>query len=107
MLTPMELFGIECGKGWMSLVEPLYIECTRHGGTILQIKEKFGGLRFYYSPGMGNFDDPFWQQFQTKVDKAESDSYTICEDCGKPGVRRMNGWIRTLCDTHAKEHGYE
>jgi hypothetical protein len=40
-----------------------------------QVKEKFGGLRFYYNG----------------------------EECGKPGELRTGGWMRTLCDEHEAE----
>jgi len=64
-----------------------------------QIKEKFGGLRFYYSGG----DD----YMRGVVDMAENMSYVTCEDCGHPGKYRGNKrWFRTLCDRHAEEQGY-
>lgn len=59
----------------------------------IQVKEKFGGLRFYYSGG----DD----YIRGVVDMAEEMSYVTCEECGAPGKQRSGGWIRTLCDEHA------
>lgn len=58
-----------------------------------QIKEKFGGLRFYYDGG-----DEF---IRGAVRMAEYEASRTCEVCGAPGKRRDGGWIRTLCDTHA------
>ena len=57
--TPIELFGIECGKGWYKLIEPIikYIEEYNQDKKeedkikIIQIKEKFGELRFYTNFG--------------------------------------------------------
>ncbi len=57
---------------------------------ILQVKEKFGGLRFYVQ-GSNDF-------FDGMICMAEQASYTICEQCGKPGKPRSGGWILTLCD---------
>lgn len=60
----------------------------------VQVKEKFGTLRFYHNGG----DDVI----QACVDMAESMSSVTCEVCGSPGVSRSGGWIRTLCDDHAE-----
>ena len=61
-----------------------------------QIKEKFGGLRFYYDGG----DD----QICGMVDMAETWAGYTCEKCGNKGQRRDGGWVRTLCDTHEAEY---
>ena len=64
--------------------------------SLIQIKEKFGGLRFYYSGG----DDVIHDH----VLIAERLSKQTCEECGAEGkVRSDLGWIRTLCDTHHQE----
>jgi len=62
----------------------------------VQIKEKFGTLRFYYDGGDEAVDG--------MVRMAESMSAVTCETCGSPGVQRGGGWIRTLCDTHEAEY---
>ena len=61
-----------------------------------QIKEKFGGLRFYYSGG----DD----HIGGMVTMTEVWAGRTCETCGNLGKRREGGWIRTLCDVHEAEH---
>lgn len=63
--------------------------------VVEQIKEKFGGLRFYYQGG----DD----HISGMVRMAEMWAGRSCEECGKPGERRSGGWIRTLCDEHEAE----
>ena len=63
--------------------------------TATQIKEKFGGLRFYFIGG----DDVT----RGAIELAESMSFRICEQCGKPGRPRNDGWVQTLCDEHAAE----
>ncbi len=63
--------------------------------TILQIKEKFGGLRVYTSGGNTRLD--------ACTDFAESMSYRICEVCGSPGKPRNDGWIKTLCNRHYQD----
>ena len=64
--------------------------------VIDQVKEKFGGLRFYYRGGDKKIRH--WVEF------AEAMSFNVCEECGAPGERRDAGWVRTLCDHHAEEH---
>lgn len=58
--------------------------------TIAQIKEKFGGLRFYADGG----DD----HVHGMISFAESLSYNICENCWQKGESRAGGWVVTLCD---------
>lgn len=62
-----------------------------------QVKEKFGGLRFYVNGAI----DKHWNY----IHFAESMSCTICEECGAPGKRYTDGWHRTLCDIHAEMEG--
>lgn len=59
---------------------------------IEQIKEKFGGLRFYYQGGD--------EHVSGMVTMAEVWANHTCETCGNKGERRSGGWIRTLCDHH-------
>jgi hypothetical protein len=61
--------------------------------VVSQVKEKFGGLRFYYDGGNDNI--------RGMVGMAESLSAITCEQCGAPGDQRHDGWIRTLCNEHA------
>lgn len=63
---------------------------------IEQIKEKFGGLRFYYYGGDAHISG--------MVRMAEIWAGRTCEKCGDKGERRSGGWIRTLCDTHEQEY---
>ena len=60
-----------------------------------QVKTKYGGLRFYTSNIPGYMQDI--------IDMYETESYTVCEDCGKPGTATGRGWIRTLCPSCADE----
>jgi len=59
-----------------------------------QVKEKFGGLRFY----VNGATEKHWNY----ITFAESMSYHTCEECGAPGKRYTDGWHRTLCDIHAE-----
>lgn len=61
-----------------------------------QIKEKFGGLRFYYQGGD--------EHISGMVTMAEVWAHRSCETCGNVGEQRNGGWIRTLCDKHEVEY---
>lgn len=58
-----------------------------------QVKEKYGGLRFYYYGGTPAAD--------AYIEFAESHSERVCEVCGGAGQTRDSGWVHTLCDQHA------
>jgi hypothetical protein len=100
MHNPRRFWGFECGDGWFELIWKLcedLDEMRKHLIIIpedpfqaLQVKEKFGGLRFYIN-GCSN------DMFQ-RILKAEHDSFSICENCGKAGELRPGGWVKTLCD---------
>jgi hypothetical protein len=102
-------FGFECGDGWYNLIRKLCEDLKKmipkqkdyqeqSDFEVVQVKEKFGGLRFYTN----------WatEEMFERIEKAERDSYKICEVCGNSGSLRKGAWLRTLCDYHAKAAGY-
>ena len=95
--TPFELYGAEIGQGWMPLVTELLDKLKSIGwdGNILQIKEKFGGLRFYIDTGSDRAFD--------LIDEYENKSFSICEICGDPGKLIGHGWLMTRCEKHARD----
>jgi hypothetical protein len=118
---PLEDVLAHVGKGWHPLVIKLIEDLEQLGwnGRLAQIKEKFGGLRFYIgdSPirvdviGVGSFSKEESNDPQTKlyarIRIAEDDSFHICEWCGKPGTTGNHGhgyWILTLCPECAEKN---
>jgi hypothetical protein len=89
-------FGFECGDGWLELIDQLSSDITeldkRDGSTTIavQIKEKYGGLRFYVQGGTDAAYD--------LIDAAEELSLKTCEACGKPGSLKGVHWLSTRCD---------
>ena len=111
-------WGFECGDGWYDILDVLCNGIQNEVDHVVrqqrfqledgklkpedavpeedlqfvavQVKEKFGGLRFY---GVGG-NDRVWGM----ISMAEGMSYKTCEDCGVPGKTRKGGWIRVLCD---------
>jgi hypothetical protein len=113
--------GFAIGPGWWPIIESLckhiysYTEYNQQIRELLlksnpynvtipdaiqpvvvrQIKEKFGGLRFYYDGGN--------DRIMGMVTMAEVWAAHTCEECGKPGKLRSGGWFQTLCDEHEAE----
>ena len=85
-------FGFECGDGWFDLIDRLSAEITDIDPDVrvMQVKEKFGGLRFYV--------DSAPDEVYELITDAEERSFSICERCGSPGKPSdCSGWIKTLC----------
>lgn len=99
-------WGFACGNGWHEIIRNLSAklealilllpEKSRRDCAAAQVKEKFGGLRFYM--------DSATDEMYALIREAESESFKTCEECGAPGVVRNKGYIRTLCDEHANKH---
>jgi hypothetical protein len=86
------------GNGWHPLLIQLSKDIIKLDSTvsIAQVKEKFGGLRFYINGGT--------DEIYSLIEKAEQESLTICEECGtKENVTTKGHWIITLCDKCRKE----
>jgi hypothetical protein len=106
--------------GWVSLVEKLCRELSpildeerkRTPETqesplfvLLQIKEKFGGLRFYYMMNTENND--LVRTVQRMIDHTEDTSYTLCEVTGKKGdLCRSGNHFKTLCEELRISNGF-
>lgn len=74
--------------------------------SVLQVKEKFGGLRFYYM--MNTKDDELYRRIQTAVDNAEDTSYSTCQITGNIGVLCKDGsHFMTLCEDSRISMGYK
>ncbi len=82
-------------SGWYGLVKDLINELISIGWNkrINQVKEKFGGLRFYAE------DLP--EGALELISKYEVIASNTCEECGEKGVLRQGKWLRTLCDNHS------
>jgi hypothetical protein len=105
-------WGFEHGNGWYDIIDSAckniqhHVDWKRkqssydvmtqeefdeeHQPVAVQVKEKFGGLRFY----VDNCDD----YVRGVISMAETMSYKTCEECGSHGAKRSGAWVRTLCD---------
>ena len=84
------------GKGWASLIHEVFDYMEQHKVTtkVIQVKEKWGGLRIYT-----DFID---DAFDAKVREVEKRSFKMCELCGDAGNLRGDSWYQTLCETHGQ-----
>jgi hypothetical protein len=111
-VTPRPLiawFGFECEDGWFDLIWELSSLLERYIAALApderavtaaaQVKEKFGGLRFY-------MDGYVTQVMDAAIDQAVAASFHICEICGNLGLLVQNGrWYLVRCSVH-NEHAY-
>jgi hypothetical protein len=101
-------------KGWLDIIDKLcgaiqeYVNSTTRytkdgpikpiQPTLTQMKEKFGGLRFY----MDNSDD----YIEGMIRMAEYMCDNTCQDCGsEQDLGLTKGWISVLCRTCAIGNG--
>jgi hypothetical protein len=67
---------------------------------VLQIKEKCGTLRFYWS---GDLSDAAKAKVKEAIALATARSTCTCEICGAEGwLHNRGGWFATACAEHAK-----
>lgn len=104
-IAPFDQRGVECDDGWFTLIDCLSQACEmeierlisegvpkEYWPRIAQIKEKFGGLRFYVNGVVSG-------ELQAWIRVAENEeSYRTCERCGQPGKLRTGRWAHTYCD---------
>jgi len=78
---------------WTTSLQHLGFKAFVHhpytGFAVIQVKEKFGTLRFYC---------PSTSAIDKYIRLAERLSAVTCEECGKPGTPNESGWISTLCE---------
>lgn len=97
-------WGIECGDGWFYILDVL---CQRlqffteqHGAPqviVSQIKEKWGGLRFYSKVALS-------PEQRAVVGMAQAMSFRVCDQCGRPGETLVSGFLHvTRCSEHAPQ----
>jgi hypothetical protein len=98
--TSFHHFGFECGEGWFDVIDSLCSKIYNHiiennitNFHVLQVKEKFGGLRFYVR-GSDSAITGF-------ILDAERLSKITCEKCGNDGeVINDDGCLRASCEDH-------
>jgi hypothetical protein len=105
LYNQQHFWGFECGDGWYNIIDHLSSAITTYTNQVTefnvfnvvvsQVKEKFGGLRFYADNTDRVVDGMIWL--------AEHMSENTCETCGNRGEMRGGSWLVTLCDKHHEE----
>lgn len=92
------------GKDITELCESANCELPK----ILQVKEKYGTLRFYYDDRKYEYPEIIKNCIGMLVSKAENKSAKICEKCGEKGklrakmINKYTLWF-TACDEHKED----
>ncbi|MGB3423951.1 MAG: hypothetical protein WBF84_17040 [Castellaniella sp.] len=97
-------WGFEMGDGWSELIVALFahIDAVLKDAPgarfeVVQVKEKFGSLRFYYH--LAGVHDSVAEEVRKAVDLADEASSHICEYCGRPGaLSSSGGWFSSRCE---------
>ncbi len=107
-------WGISCGDGWYNIIDNLSAtiqnrvdwlngegdhdyrndlpeDHVRLSVEAVQVKEKYGGLRFYTNQSDSYIDGA--------ISLAENLSYKTCETCGNLGEVNESGWRMTRCES--------
>lgn len=96
-------WGMSHGDGWYGIIDEIGEQLIKLGteDKVIadQVKEKFGGLRFYYHV-MGGLSKDIYKKIDDIINEAEEESYKTCESCGSKENVTVNetGWTYTLCD---------
>lgn len=99
----LEQAKLSVGRGWHAILTRLF-GLKPADTQVIQVKEKYGGLRFYLSGSTREYLD--------LVDAAEHESLQTCETCGKDGEPKTPdgnpyGWWKTVCDTCHPDANYK
>jgi hypothetical protein len=95
-------FGFEVGDGWGVILEELSDkleelilkepEYRRNFYRAIQVKEKYGSLRFYMYSSTDEMEE--------LIREAEKKSEVTCEVCGVPAKIKKIGWMyKCICDS--------
>lgn len=102
-----EDFHFGCHSGWFDILNGLLGDLERIASTsepdlrVVQIKEKFGGLRVYTS-GADEWEGggSVLTEVGFRLSDAVKAACDTCEFCGEVGELRKLKCIRTLCELH-------
>ena len=96
LFCDISVWGIVCEAGWEDLITRLcerLVTLDLPDLRVVQVKEKFGTLRFYVVGGN--------DEVSAMIRQSEEESSETCEWCGAQGDLRKSerGYLLTLCET--------
>ena len=93
-------FGEDICKELNELFKKSSVKHFNRKYFIVQIKEKYGTLRWYDN----GVPEDIFQEYLDIINKYEELSGTICIECGKDTkIIELNGWYEPLCDECLKK----
>ena len=110
--TADDFLFASCGDGWKEIIRNTdkklkYIDPEY---KIAQIKEKFGGLRYYFDNSFESYDDVRREIMDDVVRAAEYEASRTCELCGankasdKVGIRAHKFFYFGYCESCADKY---
>jgi hypothetical protein len=93
--------AFDIGPGWIPIIVELdkaLAEITPNY-ELVQVKEKFGGLRYYIDAGDVNKDN--YDAVYALIGSAEKTAAVTCDECGEAGSMIKTGsWYHISCGNH-------
>ena len=103
-IVPEYWKSIDVDEGWYQIIVDCDKELTAIDPNygVYQIKEKFGGLRYYMTPCNDTTKEQRNKMYEV-ISKYEAIAARTCEATGKPGVlmKSIGGWLKTLNPEYA------
>lgn len=100
LYSTLEYF--ECSEGWYPLIDKLSERLEEVNNSLgdgyihaAQVKNKFGGLRFYIDTE--NVSTADYNMVQSFIDEAESLSYSTCELCSDAIDKKNITRYKSIC----------
>jgi len=96
----------DCGDGWEPIVRELSSKIVNITDKVRAtcIKQKWGGLRFYFNLLQQELDRQDYKKLEADIDQlvkqAEDKADQICEVCGAKAAGVSSGFVQTLCELH-------
>jgi hypothetical protein len=106
-----EPYGLECGAGWKNIIDHTHdkLKYIDPDYKIIQIKEKFGGLRYYFDSSL-YYGSIAHEIMNDIILGAELEASRTCELCGankssdKVEIRVHKYWYFGYCQSCADKH---
>lgn len=96
ILSERGAYDVGFPASWTPIIEEIHNKLLKLDPdySTVQIKEKFGGLRFYFHTE--NYDKA--EEMHDFVNQKETESYKICIHCGDPQTKFRGCY--SVCDKH-------
>lgn len=95
--------AVSSEESWTNYNGPVY--CVTVSSHLLYVRRH--GIPVWCGNSLRFYASGFNEEIDNLIRKAETESATTCEICGKPGdLSVSSGWYKTLCSKCRKKEGY-